>query len=289
MFDTHAHLNFKAFDGRVGEVIEEAKRAGVTQIVIPGTDIISSKRAVEVAQKYEGIYAAVGIHPHHVFEVQSSKSKVQNYASLDSSVSEISKILQNDREEKIVAIGEIGMDRYIYQKTKYREYSVSEEFIKLQKEYFVEQLKLAVEYKKSVIIHCREAKEELLGVLGEVWGDWGDRLEGKTVLHCCEPDTELLEFARTHNIYIGVDGDVTYSHNTAKQNFIKEVPLEMLVLETDAPYLGPIINGQKHKFPNTPANLKIIAEFIAKLKGESVEKIKEVTSQNAKELFKLQP
>lgn len=274
MFDTHCHLNFKAFDGRVEEVIDAAKKVGVSTILIPGTDIESSKKAVEIAEKYEGIYAAVGIHPHHVYQHVTRNTK-----HVTQEIKEISQLLKN---RKVVAVGEIGLDRYIYQKTKYGEYRVDEEFIKLQKEYFVAQLKLAREFEKTVIIHCREAKKDLLEILG-LFEKIRDNLQ--LVFHCCEPDKELLTYAIHHNIYIGVDGDVTYDER--KQSFIKEVPIEMLVLETDSPFLAPVVNGEKIKFPNTPANLKIIVEFIANLKGEKVEKIIEATSQNAKALFKL--
>ena len=195
-------------------------------------------------------------------------------------------------EEKVIAIGEIGLDRHIYQKTKYENYNVNEEFMNLQKEFFVAQLKLAKKYQKSVIIHNREAKQDLLPLLNENWDSF---FEGRMVFHCCEPDGELLDFAIQRGILIGVDGDVTY--RTDKQEFVKKAPPEMLVLETDSPFLTPRLpvlevacpgnQAKPLKFPNKPENLPLIARFVARLKGKHVESIVEATTQNAKKLFNL--
>lgn len=291
-FDTHCHLNFKAFDGRVDEVINQANKVGVDQIVIAGTDIETSKKAIEIAEKNQGIYAAVGIHPHHVFEL-FSKARRQNFlapvgtlpaGSGESQVAKnfntslslngIKNLLSN---KKVVAIGEVGIDRHIYQKTKYPDYKIEEEFVELQKIFLKEQIKLAVKYDKSLILHNREAKEDMFKVLREVWDK---RLEGRTVFHCCEPSHKLLDFAINHRMFIGVDGDINYYKE--KQQFIKTVPLEMLVLETDSPFLSP-----SRQFPNEPKNIVLIAEFIAKLKNIPVKKISEITTENAKRLFQI--
>lgn len=287
MFDTHCHLNFEAFDGRVDDVIDDAKCAGVGQIVIPGTDVKTSEKAVTIAEKYEGIYAASGIHPHHVFEIfkaQVTLETVKNFIPslyLEKEIKKIEKLLFHS---KVVAIGEVGIDRHIYQKTKYPDYIIEEEFVSFQKIILKEQIKLAIKYNKSLILHNREARKDMFEVLQEVWDK---KLEGRTVFHCCEPDPvrtihelSLLKFAKDHKIFIGVDGDVAY--NKEKQEFIKTVPLEMLVLETDSPFLSPT----KQSF-NEPKNLKIIAEFIARLCRETSKQIEKITTQNAKKLFSL--
>ncbi|GAB4219673.1 MAG: TatD family hydrolase [Candidatus Microgenomates bacterium] len=274
LIDTHCHLNFKAFDENLDEVINQANEAGVKKIVVPGTDIQTSYKAIQIAQKYDGVYAAVGIHPHHVFEIYKSSipfsRKQKNRKSLLEKVSSLLK------QKKVVAIGEVGIDRYIYKKTKYEKYQIDEEFINLQKEFFLEQAKLAYENKKTLIIHNREAKNDLLNILSSNLF----LLKNKLVFHCCEPDEELLEFAKKHNIFIGVDGDVVYWKK--KQEFVKKIPIELLVLETDSPFLSPT-----HQFPNEPKNITVVAEFIAKLKAIEVEKIKEITTRNAKNLFKI--
>jgi len=299
-FDTHCHLNFKAFDEGVKEVINRANKVGNDQIIIPGTDIETSKKAIKIAEKYKGVYAAVGIHPHHVYEFLKAQISVFSTASpqrgprrlsqkqksahfLSQELKKIENLLSN---KKVVAIGEVGIDRHIYQKTVYKIYKVEEEFIKLQKEFLKEQIKLAIKYDKSLILHNREAREDILGVLREMWDK---KLEGRAVFHCCEPDVvgtihelSLLEFAKSHKMFIGVDGDIVYHRE--KQEFIKTVPLEMLVLETDSPFLSPM-----RQYPNEPKNIILIAELIAKLKNIPIKKISEITTENARRLFKVSP
>jgi len=300
MFDTHCHLNFKAFKNSYDQVVQDAFKVGVNNIVIPGTDIKTSKKAVEIAEKYDGVYAAVGIHPHHVYENQKSKIKSQNFKSkvknsvgaqfiAPESGGEIGfsdQLLELEtliNHPKVVAVGEVGIDKHEYQNTKYEKYVVDDQFISAQKALLFGQIKLAIKYKKSLILHNREAKKEILEVLNE--SDVAKALTGKVVFHCCEPDVELLEFAQKHGIFIGVDGDVTYSKE--KQEFVKKIPLEMLVLETDSPYLLPEPLRSKKLYPNVPKNISIIAEYIAKLRGEPIDLIKERTTENAKTLFSL--
>lgn len=298
LFDTHCHLNFGAFDGRVGEVIDRAKQAGVNQIVIPGTDVPTSEKAVAIAEKFEGVYAAVGIHPHHVFEVFQAQVSVFSTASpqggprrlsqkpkpspfsvsVKNLMAQLSKLLLNPR---VVAIGEVGIDRHIYQKTKYPDYKIEEEFVELQKIFLIEQIKLTHKHKKALIFHNREAKIDFLKILTDLT-DSTDLTDYRSVFHCCEPDLELLEFAIKHKMFIGVDGDIFYKKD--KQEFIKKVPLEMLVLETDSPFLSP-----DQKPGNEPKNIKIIAEFIASLLNCSIDKLAKQTTENARVLFKVSP
>jgi len=182
---------------------------------------------------------------------------------------------------KVVAVGEVGLDRHIYQKTKYRNYQIDEKFIGLQKQLFIEQIKLAIKYEKSLIIHSREAAGEMLAILGE--SSLTTPLTGHIVFHCCEANDRLVEFALNHHIYIGVDGDVTYSKS--KQEFVKKVPLELLVLETDSPFLLPEPLRSQKIYPNEPKNLLLIAEKIAELKKTSIKHLIEATTENAKKLF----
>lgn len=295
MFDTHCHLNFQAFEGRVEEVIDKAKKSDIDIIIVPGTDVETSKKAVEIAKKFSNIYAAVGIHPHHVFEILNKKSTIVNRESRIGLEDRSSKVEKNQPSTfyhrylfsilnrlsfllfhpKVVAIGEVGIDRHLYQKTKHENYKVDEEFVDLQKEFFIKQIKLAHKYKKAIIIHNREAKKDILKILTDYRSQINDY---RSVFHCCEPDMELLQFAKLHKMFIGVDGDVFYRKE--KQEFIKKVPLDMLVLETDSPFLSPY-----RKFPNEPKNILFIAEFIAKLKGVSLKNIEKQTTANAKILF----
>ncbi|MBI3486433.1 TatD family hydrolase [Candidatus Daviesbacteria bacterium] len=267
MIDTHTHLQFRAFENSVDQVIKEALKAGVEKMIVVGTNVKTSKKAVELAQKIDCLYAAVGIHPHHIFEHHDTPEVLDEH---------LKKVEELITQNKVVAIGEVGMDRHVYQKTKHKNYQITEKFINLQKKAFAAQIKLALKHQKSLIIHNREAVEETLEVLEE---NWDKSLEGKTVFHCCEPDQKLLAFAKAHQIFIGIDGDITY--DKAKQEFVKKIPLNLLVLETDSPYLLP--TGLK--FPNTPANLNIIAEFLAKLLKIDPNDLKQQTFQNSQALF----
>lgn len=276
MFDTHCHLNFGAFDAKVDEVVADALAAGITQMVIPSTDVATAEKALKVATPFKHIHVAVGIHPHHVFELKTHTEK------LNEDLSKIESLLHLD---KVVAVGEVGLDRHYYKNTRYGDYEITNEFMRTQREVFTHQVKFAIAHDKSLVLHNRESKEEFIAALLSVWDS---KLEGRTVFHCCEPDNELLEFAQSHKMFIGVDGDVTYSKQ--KQEFIKRVPLEMLVLETDAPFLSPEpfrSTPRETRGPNVPANLRIIAEFVAKLKGLSTDQLAQTTTANAQRLFHL--
>ncbi|MBI4136882.1 TatD family hydrolase [Candidatus Roizmanbacteria bacterium] len=281
MFDTHCHLNFSRFKKNLPDVIHRANDADVTEIVIPGTDIESSRKAIEIAKQHEGIYAAVGIHPHHVYEINNEQSQPK----ADRPMAEAINNLLNELDllishPKVVAVGEIGIDRHLYEQTKYEQYTVSEKFISTQINLCIEQIKLAVKYNKSLILHNREATRDILKILAD---NWDKKLSQRTVFHCCEPDERLLSFAKEHKIYMGVDGDITY--DTRKQEFIKQVSLDMLVLETDSPFLLPEPLRTRKEFPNEPKNIPVIAEYIAKLTNRSVDKIQKKTTENARRLF----
>ncbi len=272
MFDTHCHLNFQAFEGKIKEVIADASENGVNQILIPGTDVATSKKAVEIAEKFPNVFAAVGVHPHHVYELQMKHAEFST-----NEIDQIEKLLQHP---KAVAVGEVGLDKHYYQKTKYEKYQVDEQFISLQKEVLEEQIQLAIQYDKSLILHNRESKKDFLEMLDSVWDK---KLEGRTVFHCCEPDQEFLTFAQEHNVYIGVDGDVTYSKE--KEVFVKKIPLDRLVLETDSPFLTPEPHRSEGRRTNTPTNLPLIASHIASLTGVSEDEIKKASTSNAISLF----
>lgn len=271
-FDTHCHLNFKRFSKTFSDVVLRANSAGVSYLVVPGTDGTSSRKAVEIASGFEHIYAAVGIHPHHVYEVKSEQDTKEQLA-------EIEELLQS---KKVVAIGEVGLDRHEYENTKYTDYTISQGFMQKQVELLQKQIELALRFEKSLILHNREAKKELLSLLTYIWDS---RLEKRTVFHCCEADEELLSFAKEHNMYIGIDGDITFDMD--KQTFIRRVPLEMLVLETDSPFLLPEPLKSQKLYPNTPGNIPLIAACVAKVKEIAVEDVARITTENAKTLFRI--
>lgn len=181
------------------------------------------------------------------------------------------------------------MDRHMYEATVYENYAVNDQFIEIQKELLKKQIDLAKKYKKSIIFHNREAKQDVLSILQD---QWDSIFEYRSVFHCCEPDfvetghaQSLLQFAKNHKMFIGVDGDITYYPE--KQEFIKQVPLEMLVLETDSPFLLPEPLKTERKYPNEPKNIALFTKLIADLKETSVEEIVMKTTENAMRLFKL--
>jgi len=299
MFDTHCHLNFKRYKKTLDDVISRAIGAGVSQIVIPGTDITSSKKAIEIAEKHEGFYAAVGIHPHHAAKYLSatvanprdsrlrgndnsekiSKPALPAGRQVRDDINEIENLLDHP---KVVAVGEVGMDRHEYEETKYQEYAVDDRFLEIQKQLLRKQITLAVKYNKSLVLHNREAIDDILPILEE---SWDEKLAGRTVFHCCEANLQLLTFAKKYHLFIGVDGDVTY--DKMKQEFIKEVPIEMLVVETDSPFILPEPLKSEKKYPNEPAYVQYVVEEVAKLMDSSIEEVSQITMENGRRLFNL--
>jgi TatD DNase family protein len=152
----------------------------------------------------------------------------------------------------------------------------------MQQYLFIKQIQLASDHHKSLIIHSREAVDEVIDLLTTYWHT---NLTGRAVFHCCEPDKRLLSFAQKQHLYIGVDGDITY--NKKKQEFIKTVPLNMLVLETDSPYLLPEPLKSRKEYPNEPKNISIILSFISRLLPISKQELEKQTDENARRLFAL--
>lgn len=261
LFDTHCHLNIDPLDKNIDEIIQKANDVGVDYLLIPGTTIETSIKAVKIASKYKNVFAAVGIHPTDEKKLQNPKSlKLQEFDSLVNN-------------SKVVAIGEIGLD---YFKIK------SEEEKIFQKEIFIKQLEFAKNNKKSVIIHCREASNDIIAILNEYWDDY---FFGRMVFHCCEANINLLNMAKQKNICMGFDGDITYK--TDKHDFIKEIPLDLLVLETDAPFLTPEPIRLTEKFPNKPENLSVISKFVSNLLKIEKEELEKKVFENSSRLFNI--
>lgn len=261
MFDTHCHLNIDPLNKNIDLIIKDAKDFGVNYLLVPGTTFESSRIAVNIAQKHENVFAAIGIHPTDEKKLQNSKIlKLQEFDLLIGN-------------PKVLAIGEIGLDYFKNNDKDNKEY---------QKELFIDQLEYGIKHKKSIIIHCREASDDVLSILNTNWSNW---FLGRMVFHCCEPSKTLLDFAKDKKIFIGVDGDITYKKE--KQDFIKEVPLDLLVLETDAPFLTPDPVRKTLKFPNEPKNLNLINKFISNILNTNEEDLKKITFNNSRKLFNL--
>ncbi len=276
--DTHCHLNFKAFTGGERKIIDRAQEAGVNTIVVPGTDADTSRVAVQIAKENARVFAVVGIHPHHAAQYIGGNTE----RDLSDDLDRIEEMLV---EPRVVGIGEVGLDRHAYTTSRYGpEIPIGSELFALQVKIFKLQIEMAVRHSKSLVIHNREAVADLEDVCMDMRKTLR-ALKGRGVLHCSEADERLLKLAHELDFYIGVDGDVTYDGK--KQDFIRSVPLEKLVLETDSPYILPEPLRTARKYPNTPANIPLIAESVAQLHKTTVEVIAEITTQNAIKLFKL--
>lgn len=277
MIDTHCHLNFKAFKKSLDIVVNSAIDLGITHIVVPGTDVETSREAINISKKFPNLYPTVGIHPHHAYEFCLIKDEDERKNAIKSSLDEIEEMVKDDC---VVAVGEIGMDLHPYDSTKYGQYELSDILIDIQKDLFLRQAKYATVYNKPIIIHNREAIKYTVPLFTSLFNR---DLEGQVVFHCCEADNSFIELADKYKFYIGVDGDVTFIDSKAK--FIRDVPLERLVLETDSPYLLPEPLKSKKAYPNKPENIFYIASEIARLKNEEIEKVIDITTQNAMNLF----
>jgi TatD DNase family protein len=254
--DTHCHLTFPEYDADRAIVIGNAKNAEVKPFICPGVDPFSSNQVILLAQKHPGtVFAAIGYHP---YEAQHNPPVV----ALET--------LIKTHTESIVAVGEIGLD--------YHQYKNEEAAGKKQNQkiLFEEQLQVALKYNLPVIMHCREAFEDFFAVLDSL------PTQPAGVIHCFSGGLQEIRFAQNHNLYIGVDGNVTYSKQL--QAAVPHIPLSMLLLETDAPYLTPVPHRGER---NEPKYIPLIAQQIAELQNASVETVAKQTTQNAKTLFSI--
>jgi TatD DNase family protein len=262
LVDTHCHLNFKAFNKDLPQVIDNAEKAGITKIIIPGAKLESSKRAVEISQKYDFCFAAVGIHPHHAGESTTFENEFKNLV----------------KQKKVMAIGEIGLDYHHYKNYP----AVSENIKRQQKDLLLWQLDLAKKNNLPLIFHCREAFDDQLTIINSFTKSSKQNLHG--VFHCFSGEKDHLRRILDLCFFVGIDGNITYSDNNKLQEMIKYIPLDRILLETDAPFLTPIpFRNQR----NEPKYLTYIVSFLAQLYNTNPSKIMEITSQNALKLFNL--
>ncbi len=247
--DTHCHLDFPEFDPDRDEVIKRAQESGVKYIVNVGSDLVESGRSVELAKLNEHLYAAVGIHPHEADKFLPEHIDV---------------VRQLAKKDKVVAIGEIGLDYF-------KNFSKPEN----QRPMFVEFLKLAKELNLPVILHTREAAEDTLKIIK-------DFLPLKAVVHCFSGDESFLKECLDLGFYISFTCNITYKKADKLRQVLKIVPLERLMLETDCPYLSP--EGFRGK-RNEPFQVRLLAEEVARLRGVTLEQIAENTTKNALKFF----
>jgi len=277
LIDTHAHLNFSAYKEDFEEVIKRTLENDVWAINV-GTQYNTSKKAVEIAEKHEkGVYAAIGLHPIHLdtglVKMKLDQEEIAfNSREEDFDYEKYKKLTQS---EKVVAIGEIGLDYYYKPKTRRR----LELFKEKQREVLLKQLNLAKELNLPVIFHCRMAHQDLIEILSEN----SEIRPQKAVAHGFVGTTEQLQDYLKMGFYIGFNGIIfkTIEGINFEEN-IKNTPLDKILIETDCPYLTPPqVEGR-----NEPVYIKYVAEKIAKIDNLSFEEIAKITTENAKNLFK---
>ncbi len=251
LIDTHAHLEMREFNDDREDVIKRAREAGVEYIVTIGTTIESSRDAVLLADKYDFIYAAIGIHPHEVRDILHPAYEIIRHFA---------------QHKKVVAYGEIGLD-YHYEHSSRTD----------QKRKFRDMLREARELDLPVIIHDRDAHEDTMQILSE---EWSPDLGG--VMHCFSGDAAMAERLIEMGFSLSIAGPVTFPKAEALREVVRQIPIEHLLIETDSPYLAPQpVRGKR----NEPAFVRHTAEAIAKIKGLSFDDVARITSFNAMQLF----
>ena len=252
LFDSHAHLNDARFDEDREALIQKLQEEHVDLVLNPGADIETSISSVELANKYDFIYAAVGVHPHDVKDLD------------DTAIDTLRKLATEN--EKVVAIGEIGLDYYYDNSPR-----------EVQKEWFKKQIELANELKLPIIIHDRDAHGDTFEIIKSTKSP-----EIGCVLHCYSGNVELAREYVKMGCYISISGTVTFKNNKKTKEVVREIPLDRLLIETDSPYMAPTPHRGKR---NDPSLVQFVADTIAVEKGISYEKVCEATKENAKKFF----
>ena len=250
-FDTHAHYDDEAFDADREELLSSLPEAGVTLVIDPGCDALSSEKAIALAEKYPHVYAAVGIHPEELGKIQEG---------------DLEKIEVLCGHERCVAVGEIGLD-YYWDDTHKEE----------QKALFIGQLELAVRRDKPVIVHDREAHGDCLDIVCRY-----PQVRG--VFHCYSGSKETAEELLKRGWYLGFDGPVTYKNARRAIEVLEICPLDRLLIETDSPYLSPVPRRGKR---NDSRNLRYVVEKIAEVKGLTPEEVAASAMENGRRLFNI--
>lgn len=255
LFDSHSHLNDEKFDEDREEQIKKIRESGVSNFITAGYSVESSKKALEIAKKYDFIYTTAGISPNDIPQTEEELWK---------QLAEIEKIVEKNKE-KICAIGEIGLDYYWNTDNK-----------ELQKKAFIEQIKIANKYNLPIVIHTREAVMDTLQILKE------NKVIKTGVFHCCPQNRELIKEGLKLGFYISFAGPITFKNSKNAEEMINLVPNDRILIETDSPYLAPEpVRGTR----NTPANVKYIAQKIADVKGLTLEEVEKITFENTKNIL----
>jgi len=281
LFDTHCHIQFHSYKKDMDEVIKRTLDKGVFMITV-GTQSDTSRTAIEIAERYDGVWASIGLHPYHLHEQEFADENETIHTRTEKFDLDLFRKLAQD--PKCVAIGEFGLDYFHMPPNVSRE-----EVIREQKETVRAQFDLATEMNLPVIIHCRDAYEDQLEMVEEYVK--AGKLARRGVVHCFVGTQEIADKFIALGFYISFTGILTFPPRKDEkgedglspiQRIAKNVPLERLLVETDAPYLTPVPHRGER---NEPWMVQFVAEKIAELKGIDVEEVARVTTGNAKRLF----
>lgn len=253
LFDTHAHLDDEKFDNDRDEIIQKCQDENVGLILNAGTNVKTSLKSISLANKYDFIYASVGIHPHDAKDMDEDTIEV---------------LRELAKNKKVVAIGEIGLDYYY-------DFSPRE----IQKRRFIEQIELARELDLPIIVHDRDSHEDTMDILKKS----GIKSVGG-VLHSFSGSSKMARKCIDLGMYISISGPVTFKNNKKTIEVVREIPLDKLLIETDSPYLTPEPYRGKRNYSGL---VRYVAEKIADIKGITFEEVKEATFENGKRLFRI--
>lgn len=257
-FDSHSHYNDEKFNEDRNEIIKHTYESGITKFVCAGYDIQSSKLSLEIANKYDYIYSICGISPNDV---------PQTLEEIDNILLQLEDIIKSDKNNKIVAIGEIGLDYYWNKENK-----------DIQKKLFIKQIDIANRYNLPIVIHTREAVEDTIEILKN------NEAKNKGIFHCCPLNRELVKQALKLDFYISFSGAITFKNSKNAEEIVNLVPLNKILVETDSPYLSPEPRRGRR---NDSTNVKYVAQKVADFKQKNITEIAKITYENAIKIFKI--
>lgn len=259
IFESHAHYDDRQFDADRETLLKNLPFQNVGVIVNVGSDIRSSKESIALAHQYDYIYAAIGVHPDEVDTMKEADMEELSHMA---------------KEEKVVAIGEIGLDYFRKEGNAYKG---------IQKEWFCRQLDLAKEIEKPVIIHSRDAAEDTIQILRDFRKE-NPQIENPGVIHCYSYSPELAKEYVAMGFYIGIGGVVTFKNAKKLVETVAQIPLERILVETDSPYLCPEPNRGKR---NDSSQIRYVMDRIADIRGIAPEEVEKQTEMNARKMYRL--
>ena len=252
MIDSHVHLDDEAFNGDREDIIKSLGENGIELVINNSSDLPSSERSVELANKYENIYAAIGVHPH---EARTYDDEVEK------------RLIELSGDKKVLAIGEIGLDYYYDNSPR-----------DVQKEVFKRQIELAARLKKNIVIHSRDAAKDTFDILKEAH----EKYDFTALIHCFSQSVDMMREYLKMGDYIALGGAVTFKNAKTPKEVAKAVDLDRLLLETDCPYMTPVPYRGKR---NEPKLVKFTCQYIADLRQMDALELEKITGENTKRFF----